>query len=64
MSTIQDRLIDSISKLLSESRPYNLMAGGDDSELTNFIRINMIFAPSKHLIKCRTIVSRRDLIPN
>lgn len=42
----QDRIVDVISESLSKSRPYNLMSHGEHASETNFMKINLVFAPS------------------
>lgn len=43
----QDEIVDVISDLLSHSRPYNSLSDGDARKQTHFVRINLVFAPTK-----------------
>ena len=43
----QDKIVDVISEVLSQARPYTLNSGSEATEHTHFVRINLVFAPSK-----------------
>ena len=43
----QDEIVDVISDLLSHARPYNLISDSSARKETHFVRINLVFAPTK-----------------